>query len=109
MPVHHLLAKYTGESFGVQYLFDQTGMAIASLPDPNQLNDDIDEGLEDTDIPQETAQFNEDISTISVSVDEEETDIDEVSTHTHICYNCLMCKITHTYLYMYRALKSKSQ
>ena len=84
VPVQRPLAKYTGESLGVQYLFDQTGMAMASLPDPNQLDDDIDEGLEDTDIPQETAQFNEDISTFFVSVDEEETDIDEVSTHTRV-------------------------
>ena len=84
VPVHRPLTKYTGESLGVQYLFDHTGMAMASLPDPNQLDNDIDKGLEDTDISQGTAQFNEDISTFSVSVDEEETDIDEVSTRTRV-------------------------
>ena len=59
MPVHRPLAEYTGESLGVQYLFDQTGMAMTTLPDPNQLDDDIDEGFEDTGVSQETAQFNE--------------------------------------------------
>lgn len=79
VPVHQPLAEYTGESLGVQYLFDQTGMAMTTLPDPNQLDDDIDEGFEDTGVSQETAQFNEEISTFSLSVDEEESDVDEVS------------------------------
>ena len=57
--VQYLFDEYTGESLGVQYLFDQTGMAMTTLPDPNQLDDDIDEGFEDTGVSQETAQFNE--------------------------------------------------
>ena len=111
MPVHRPLAEHTGESLGVQYLFDQTGMAMTILPDPDQLDDYIDEGFKDTDISQVTAQFNEEISTFSVSVDEEESDVDEVSTHTCVLYNYLMGQITDTraYMYMYRALKSKSQ
>ena len=79
MPVHRPLAKYTGESLGMQYLFDQTGMAMTPLPDPNQLDKDVDEGFEDTECFQETAQFNEEIGTFAVSVDEEESDIEEVS------------------------------
>ena len=45
MPLHRPLAKYTGESLGMQYLFDQTGLAMIPLPDPNQLDEDVDEGL----------------------------------------------------------------
>ena len=78
MPVHRPLAKHTGESLCVQYLFNQTGMVMTTPPDPNQLDESIDEGFEETEIPQETAEFNEEISTFSVSVDEEESDI-------HVC------------------------
>ena len=48
MPVHQPLAKYTGESLGLQYRFDQTGMAMTTLPNPNQLDENIDEGFDDT-------------------------------------------------------------
>ena len=55
MPVHRSLAEHTVKPHGVQYLFDQTGMVVITLPDPNQLDDDVNEEFEDTDISQQTA------------------------------------------------------
>ena len=82
VPVHWPLAEHTVNSHGVQYLFDQTGMVVTTLPDPNQLDDDINEEFEDTDISQQTAQLNEEIGTFSVLVDEEESEVDKISTYT---------------------------
>ena len=47
MPVHQPLAKYTGESLGLLYRFDQTELAMTTLPNPNQLDEDIDKGFDD--------------------------------------------------------------
>lgn len=45
LPLYQPPAKYTGEHFGVEYLYDQSGLRF--LPSEENLDQEIDEGFED--------------------------------------------------------------
>ena len=77
---HQTPAKPTGELFGLEYLQSQSNFQLSSLDDPED-EEDIDEGLGDESLIDQSAQSpSEDLSTFVHPVDsEDENEEEEVS------------------------------
>ena len=95
LPCHQPPVQHTGEKFGVEYLYHQSGVQL-SLPrkqDEQEEEDIIDESIGDGCMYLPSSQdskdeFSEDVSTFA-SVCEESDEDEEVSLYFH--YLCTFC------------------
>ena len=85
LPHHQPPVQYTGEKFGVEYLYEQSGLQL-SLPskqeEEQEEEDTVDEGIEDERMYLFSSQsvgdeFSEDVSTFAPIYEETEEDEDE--------------------------------
>ena len=91
LPYHKPPAKYTGELFGIQYLYQQS---LPELPHTDELSndadledeDEVDEGLGDESLIFPPLSFSEDISTFSSPMeDSEHNEVHCMSAHMYAC------------------------
>ena len=78
LPNFQPLAEYTGELFGVEYLYAQSGMTF--VPSEEDLLTEIDEGFGDTDeeLPSPEFEVSTDDITVALPSDDSESE-EEVS------------------------------
>jgi len=81
LPHYQALGEYTGEAFGVEYLYEQTGFMFPRKED--DLDAEIDEGFDDNmdmDVEEEETSHSEDMATVALPTDLESEE-DEVRNH----------------------------
>lgn len=101
LPYHQPPVEYTGEKFGVEYLYHQSGiqLSLPSKQDEQEEDDMIDEGIGDECMYLPTSQdagngFSEDVSTFAPVYAESEDD-EEVC---QMCHNlkCMLLMYIYT-------------
>ena len=91
-PLYQPPSKYTGELFGVEYLYEQSNLAFAPAKD---LDSEIDEGFEDvTDVTIATVDQSEHLITVPPPDDDENDTDDENEVRFDAFDSCI-------YMYMY--------
>ena len=96
-------SQYTGELFGVRYLYNQTGKSFTATG-PDQLDAQIDEGFGDVDELEESSSvathaMDQDEHFVTVAPpadpDSDEDEVIMIPLHVHVCYDSL----THTFIH----------
>ena len=92
LPLYQLPSKYTGEIFGVEYLFRQSGIVLNTRGE--ELDKQIDEGFEDIDdhedlvytAPPDTEDNNTAACLLESDSGEDETEVRIAKQHLQLCY-----------------------
>ena len=109
LPYHQPPAQYTGEKFGVEYLYQQSGvqLSLPSKQDEQEEEDMIDEGIGDECMylpPSQDSsrdEFSEDVSTFAPVYEESKEDKEVHMYLGWICHN-LKCMLFMCILRMVR-------